>query len=242
MPNEEDAIFLTLAKKATLGDMLSMIVHQWKQPLSVISVLNTGMDLQLELGNFDKEKFLAYNTKIKEQIDYMSETIDDFRNFLSEDTKKNILDVRTCIKKALKFTAIALIQNDIIFEVNFHTDKCEVFGFNNDITQILIVFISNAKDKFSLGNIENKKITIDVNENDTDLLISVTDNGGVIDENIVNEILTEHFTTKKEHSGNGIGLFIARKIATEHLNAKLLVKNSNEQNSVIFTLSIPYEG
>jgi signal transduction histidine kinase len=239
MSNEQDAIFRTLTKKATLGDMISMIAHQWKQPLSVISVLNTGMDLQLELDNFDKQKFLSYNSQIKEQIDYMSETINDFRNFLQEDSKKNILDIKVCIQKALKFTAIALTKNDILFEVNFYTDKCKFLGFNNDVTQILIVFISNAKDKLSLLALETKKITIDVNEENENLLISVKDNGGIIDESIINDIFIEHFTTKKEPNGNGIGLYIANKIAKEHLHGKIWVENNKEENSVTFTLSIP---
>jgi len=238
MPHEESAI-LSLTKKATMGDMLSMILHQWKQPLSIISILNTSMDFQLECDKFDKERFLAYNTKIKEQIDYMSETMYDFKDFLLEDKEKRIINIKTCIERAIKFTTIALKKNEIEYTMNYHTLKSEIWGFNNDISQILIIFILNAKDKLSLLSIDTKKITIDVEEDNENLLICVKDNGGLIDEAILDMIFDESFTTKDEKNGNGLGLYIARRIAKERLNGQIFVENNEEENSVIFTLSIP---
>lgn len=237
-----ESSILSLTKKATMGDMLSMILHQWKQPLSIISVLNTSMDFQLECDTFDKEKFLAYNTKIKEQIEYMSETMYDFKDFLLEDKEKRVINIKTCIERAIRFTVIALNKNEIEYEINYNTFKSEIFGFNNDISQILIIFILNAKDKLSLLCIEKKKITIDVNDDNENLLIHVKDNGTLIDEEILDSIFDENFTTKEDKNGNGLGLYIAKKITQDRLNGHIFVENNKEENSVIFTLSIPCSG
>lgn len=235
--NNED--FATLSSKALLGDMLSMIVHQWKQPLSVINILSTNMDFQLEIDNFDKEKFLTWNKQLQEQIRYMNETIDDFRDFLDTKKEKNKINVTHCIERAKRFTNIILIKNEITLEVYYHTTNLEILAFHNDICQILMILISNAKDKFVLLELESKKITIEVSENNEGLLVTVKDNGGVINEEILESIFQENFTTKEEKRGNGLGLFIASKIIKEHLQGKIWVENLYDENSVQFCLLIP---
>jgi len=235
--NDDD--FAILSSKALLGDMLSMIVHQWKQPLSIINILSTNMDFQLEMDNFDKERFLTWNKQLQEQIKYMSETIDDFRDFSGTKKEKNRINVTNCIERAIRFTNIILIKNEISLEVYYHTKNLEILAFHNDICQILIILISNAKDKFLLVDLESKKITIEVSENDLGLLIAVKDNGGVIDQEILTNIFQENFTTKEDKKGNGLGLFIASKIIKDHLQGKIWVENLYTENSVQFCLLVP---
>lgn len=239
MSNNDNEILLALTKKATMGDMLGMIVHQWKQPLSMISILSTNMDLQLELNNFNQDKFLTYNKQIKEQIDYMSEIIDDFKNFFSEDRVKNTVNIKTCIEKAIKFTKIALEKSDINFIVDISSEYFNILAYNNDVCQILIILITNAKEKLSKLSIQNKTIILSLFEKDSNLIISVSDNGGHIDENIIHSIFDENFTTKIDKAGNGLGLYIAKKITTEHLHGEIFVQNENDKSKVSFILSIP---
>ncbi|MDX9742941.1 MAG: HAMP domain-containing sensor histidine kinase [Arcobacteraceae bacterium] len=235
--NDDD--FAILSSKALLGDMLSMIVHQWKQPLSIINILSTNMDFQLEMNNFDKERFLTWNKQLQEQIQYMSETIDDFRDFSDIKKEKNRINVQNCIQRAIRFTNIILTKNEISLEVYYHTKDLEILAFHNDICQILIILISNAKDKFLLLDLESKKIIIEVSENDLGLLITVKDNGGIINEEILKNIFQENFTTKEDKRGNGLGLFIANKIIKEHLDGKIWVENLCDENSVRFCLLVP---
>jgi C4-dicarboxylate-specific signal transduction histidine kinase len=168
----------------------------------------------------------------------MSETIDDFRDFSGTKKEKNRINVTNCIERAIRFTNIILIKNEISLEVCYHTTNLEILAFHNDICQILIILISNAKDKFLLVDLESKKITIEVSENDLGLLIAVKDNGGVIDEEILTNIFQENFTTKEDKKGNGLGLFIASKIIKDHLQGKIWVENLYAENSVQFCLLI----
>lgn len=237
-----DNEFSILSNKALFGDMLSMIVHQWKQPLSVLSILSTNMDLQLEIDNFDKEKFLFWNQQIQEQIQYMNETIDDFKDFSNSKKEKQQVNLQNCIERASKFTKIPLAKNDIVLEIYYNTKNLELLAFHNDISQILIILISNAKDKLSILPLESKNIIIEVSEDETNLIITVSDNGTFIDESIITNIFQKSFTTKENKEGNGLGLYIANKIITEHLNGKIYVKNlyNKEQvENVRFYLVIP---
>jgi len=197
------------------------------------------MDFQLEMDNFDKEKFLTWNKQLQEQIRYMNETIDDFRDFSDSKKEKNNINVKNCIERAIRFTNIILIKNEITLDVYYHTANLEILAFHNDICQILIILISNAKDKFLPSELEAKKISIDVSEDKLGLLITVKDNGGVIDKEILENIFQENFTTKEEKRGNGLGLFIASKIIKEHLQGKIWVENLYDESSVRFCLLIP---
>jgi signal transduction histidine kinase len=235
--NDEE--FSILSNKALLGDMLSIIVHQWKQPLSVLSILSTNMDLQLEIDNFDKERFIFWNQQIQEQIQYMSETIDDFRDFSNSKKEKQQINLKNCIERASRFTKIPLAKNDITLEIYYHATNLQVLAFHNDICQILIILISNAKDKLSLLPLEPKKIVIEVSEDEANFTITVSDNGSFIDETIMQNIFQKNFTTKENKVGNGLGLFIAKRIITEHLNGKINVKNLYNEGQVRFYLIIP---
>jgi len=238
--NDEE--FSILSNKALLGDMLSMIVHQWKQPLSVLSILSTNMEFQLEIDNFDNEKFLFWNNQIREQVEYMSETIDDFKDFSNSKKEKQQVNVQNCIERASRFTNIPLAKNDITLETYYNAKNLQILAFHNDICQILIILISNAKDKLSLLFLESKKIIIEASEDETNLIITVSDNGTFIDESIINNIFQKSFTTQENKEGSGLGLYIANKIITEHLNGKIYVENlyNKEQiENVRFYLVIP---
>jgi len=242
LEKKQEALLLLQAKKAAMGEMVSMITHQWKQPLSFISILNTGMDFQLSLDQFDKEKFLEYNTQIKEQIDYMSETIDDFKEYFSPKKEKKIFNAKDCVTRAIKFTQASLKKNNITLEVSYLDDgDYTILSFNHDVCQVLMNIINNAKDQFiSLNNEEmDKKISLCIFHDSKNIIFELKNNGGVIPEEILEFIFQSNFTTKEDFGGSGIGLYIVEKIITEHLEGSIEVINIKEENSVLFKIKIP---
>lgn len=245
LEKKQEALLLAQAKNAAMGEMVSMITHQWKQPLSVISIINSSMEFYFELGQLDKEKFLEYNTQIEEQVQYMSETIDDFKEYFNPDKVKQLFNVKDCVTRAIKFTQAALKKNEIIMEVSYLDDgDYTILSFSHDVCQVLMNIINNAKDELSrLPEEMMRKISLYIYHDKEDIIFEIKNNGGLIPQEILEFIFQSNFTTKKDIGGSGIGLYIVEKIVKEHLGGSIEVKNIKEENSVLFTMKVPvYKG
>ncbi len=238
---KQEALILAQAKKAAMGEMVSMITHQWKQPLSVISILNTTMDFSLKEGDFDKENFLNYNIQIKEQIDYMAETIDDFKDYFKDDHIKQIVNVQNCIDKAIKFTSAALKKHDIKLQLNYLDDgDYRILAFRNDVCQTLMNIINNAKDALSeIKDQRVKKISLNVYHQDSKVVFKIENNGGMIPLEVLSSIFDQTYSTKLASGGSGIGLYIVEKIVKEHLGGTVEVSNIEEKDGVAFIIKVP---
>lgn len=242
LEKKQEALLLAQAKKAAMGEMVSMITHQWKQPLSLISILNTSMEFQLDINEFDKEKFVHFNKQIKEQIDYMSETIDDFKEYFNPNRQKQISNVKDCVVRAIKFTEAALKKNSIVLEVIYLNDGADytILSFSHDVCQVLMNIINNAKDELSkIHDDYEKKISLLIYHEQENIVFEIKNNGGVIADEVLEFIFQSNFTTKGEIGGSGIGLYIVEKIVKEHLDGSIKVQNIKEENSVLFTIKVP---
>lgn len=237
---KQEAMILSQSKSAAMGEMLEMITHQWKQPLAVIGATNSLMTAEISFDEYDKEKFSGYLSDINEQLQYMTETADDFKSFLDENKKGVQLNVKNCISRAIRFTSGSLRNSDIKIDLKFENDEDEYtsFGFKNDICQILITIINNAKDAL-INKKENKRIDISIYKKNSNIILAIKNNGGIINENIISSIFNQSFTTKTEKNGSGLGLYIARKIACDHLNGDIYIKNLEKEDAVVFYLEVP---
>ncbi len=245
LEKKQEALLLAQAKNAAMGEMVSMITHQWKQPLSVISIVNSSMEFYFDLGQLDKEKFLEYSKQIEEQVQYMSETIDDFKEYFNPDKVKQLFNVKDCVTRAIKFTQAALKKNEIIMEVSYLDDgDYTILSFSHDVCQVLMNIINNAKDELSrLPEEMMRKISLHIYHDKEDIIFEIKNNGGLIPEEVLEFIFQSNFTTKKDMGGSGIGLYIVEKIVKEHLGGSIEVKNIKEENSVLFTMKVPvYKG
>jgi len=241
LEKKQEALLLAQAKNAAMGEMVSMITHQWKQPLSVISIVNSSMAFALEIDQFHKEKFIEYNTQIGDQIGYMSETIDDFKEYFDPQRIKQKFNVKDCVARAIKFTKAGLTKNDIVLEVSYLNDgDYTILSFNHDVCQVLMNIINNAKDELSrLPEETVRKISLHTYHDNEDIVFEIKNNGGLIPGEILEFIFQSNFTTKKDFGGSGIGLYIVEKIVKEHLGGSIEVTNIIEENSVLFTMKVP---
>ena len=213
------------SKLASMGEMIGNIAHQWRQPLSIISTASTGLMFQIEYGmELHNENVLETLNKINDNAQYLSKTIDDFRNFIKHDNPKenfklsDIIDkTLTLVKPALKDKHIKLITNE--------TPDCILDGYPNEVIQSLINIINNAKDVI-LERGKEKLIFLTSNFVDGDrICIEITDCGGGIPQEIVDKIFEPYFTTKHQAQGTGIGLYMTRQIIVDHNNGKIEVEN-----------------
>ena len=230
----KDRLLENQAKLAALGEMLGNIAHQWRHPITRLSLIIQNLKSLHENKKLTHEQFLKYYKSSLEQIDYMSDTIEDFRNFYKEDKEKKLFDPSLAIENAYKIINASIKHEGIQLSIN-KKDKFKVLGYQNQFSQVILNILQNAKDAFEEKNINNPFVTITLYTKNGKNIIDIEDNAGGIKTGIIDTIFDAYVTTKK-NNGTGIGLYMSRTIIEENFNGRLYAKNY--KNGSIFTVEL----
>jgi len=227
---------------ADMGQMINAIAHQWRQPLNNIRLVMQMLDDMDSGEDYGKTREELYEQHF-ELVDYMSKTIDDFRNFFSAGKQKQIFSLDYEVARTLRLVQpqlshynIRTIQN-CSYENNPDDPSDMYFGFMSELRQVLLNIINNAKD--ALLSVENdvRRIVINIDKKDNNYYLSIFNNGPAIPEDILKKIFVAYFTTKQEKHGSGIGLYMSRTIIENHFNGTLHAENTPD--GVIFYIIFP---
>jgi PAS domain S-box-containing protein len=231
----KDNFAILQSKQAAMGEMISMIAHQWKQPLSILSMISNTIKLDLDLENEISDKYLYEKCEeISTQVQYLANTIDDFANFLKPHENSLPIFVSDIVKDTLKMIGKSLNNHEI--EVIFNADcKILVNVKHNELVQVLLIILNNAKYNLIENNIKDATITITVKEHDHNVIIDICNNGTSIPEEILSSLGKPYITTKSE-KGTGLGIYISKMILEKHMNGTLTWKNI--PTGTCFSLSI----
>ena len=221
----EKSMFLQ-AKQAALGDMLSTITHQWKQPLNKISIIVQSIVLKLKKKMVDDIIIDKFEMDVLNQIMYMSNTIDDFTNFNHPRGRKNTFDIKDSILKTIELSKNYYFKKDIkiIFD---DLSSFNLNGFSNEISHCILIILQNAN--YALLNSKNKEkiITISSDIIKEKYIVTIENNGEFIPHNIIKEIFKPYFSTKSEKTNTGLGLYIVKNILEKNFNASIEVSNTS---------------
>ena len=223
----EHKLMESQSRLASMGEMIGNIAHQWRQPLSVISTISSGVKVRNEFGILDISTIAEDMDHITQQTQYLSKTIDDFRDFIKNKNKnkKERISVLNTVNKVLSLVNASLTSNDIVLVKDLKEDIL-INGFENQLIQSFINIINNAKDAMlELDKDKDRLLFIESKKIDNDLVLSIKDNAGGIKEDIINRIFEPYFTTKHKSIGTGIGLSLVHQIITEHHDASIKVSN-----------------
>lgn len=220
----KDFLLFQQSKLSTIGELLGNIVHQWRQPLNVITITASGIKMQKELGIIDNKKEIELLEKIMNNINYLCQTVDDFRDFYTPHAPKSNFLISTCIDKCLKIINSQFSNNNV--SIKKEIEDFKINGFENQLMQILINLFNNSIDKFEESEIKDRIIKIKTFHNNSDFFISIMDNAGGINENILTKIFEPYFTTKENKKGTGIGLYMSLQIIQKSFNGIILAKNT----------------
>jgi len=215
--------------------MLANIAHQWRQPLTELSLTTFNMK-KASIGD-KKEDLLIYYNESKNIIKNMSSTIDDFTNFFKPDKEKKHFYLKDSIVEAITILKRITKKENILIKTNF-TDT-QILGITNELSQVIINLIQNSKDAFVYNHIEKRLISIVTTKENNLAIIKFEDNAGGIKNEDFDKIFEPYFTTKHSSSGTGLGLFMSKIICEQAFNGIIEVKNS--KNGVIFLIKIPLE-
>ncbi|MBF0274064.1 MAG: PocR ligand-binding domain-containing protein [Nitrospinae bacterium] len=233
---QKEQLLFQQSKMAAMGEMVAAIAHQWRQPLNLLGLSIQNLEDTYEYGELTQESLSQTVSELMNTIQFMSSTIDDFRNFFKPTNEKVSFILDDLIQQSIKLTKAQLgvhfIELFYVNKVNF--DK-SIIGYPNELKQVLLNLISNAKDAI-IAKGSNFKGVINVTNfiEDSKHIVTIEDNGGGIDENILDRIFEPFFTTKLNQEGTGIGLYMSKMIIEEHMYGKLNVANST--NGAMFTI------
>jgi len=235
---KKDKQLLEQAKLAQMGEMIGNISHQWRQPLSVISTVASGIKMQHSFDTLKKEDIPKNMDIIVNNVEFLSTTIDTFRDFIKEGDITSRIFVEDKIKETINLIQSTLSKSFIklIDETNYDK-KTPVRIPTGTLTQVLINILNNAKDALNNQSDNEKWIKLNVNQIENKVIITIEDNAGGISSNIIEKIFDPYFTTKHKSQGTGLGLYMSYEIVTKHFHGKLYVKNT--QNGAMFTVEIP---
>lgn len=221
---EKDQMLIQQGRLAAMGEMINNIAHQWRQPLNNIGLIVQNIQLSFEMGELASVDVNKQVGNAMEIILHMSRTIDDFRKFFNQDKEKQSFCVQGAIDRVLEFIGPSLRSNSIQVEVKADPNVCAV-GFENEYAQVLLNIMANARDAFVERKISEPKIIIKVSQPKGKSVVTVRDNGGGIAEDVLPKIFDPYFTTKRQATSSGIGLYMSKTIIEKNMGGKLSVKN-----------------
>ena len=232
---EKERMVLLQSKHSAMGEMISMIAHQWRQPLACVSSILSRIKLKNNMNKVDKEFLNTVLDEMNEYIQYMSITIDDFRNFFSIDTKKELLSLPEIVLDVQKLINKSFDSQNINIDIQ-NVELTKRYLYKNEIIQIIINILNNSRDAFVERNIQNPQIKISFSEDDEFQNIFIEDNAKGIDDKIISNIFNPYFSTKSQKNGSGLGLYICKTILEKNNQGTIKVENKND--GAIFNIII----
>jgi len=243
---EKDKLLFEQSKMASLGEMIGNIAHQWRQPLSIISTASTGILVEKEYGLLTDEKLKKNCNSINENAQYLSRTIDDFKNFIKGDRNKKLFNLNDNINTFLNLVEGSIKSHHI--EIIQGIDKdIEIDGYENELIQCFINIFNNAKDalKENVNESGIRMILINVTKKNDKAIIRIKDNAGGIPKSILSKIFEPYFTTKHSSQGTGLGLHMTYKLIVDGMNGTIEASNvryehlGNKYTGAEFIISLP---
>lgn len=233
---EKEQLLVQKSKFIALGEMISNIAHQWRQPLSELSSILMFIKFKYSINALDSETMQRKSQEADRVLEYMSHTIDDFRNFFMPKKEKEEFNLLKEVQLVMNIISSTLDNYNIKIEMNID-ENIKIITYLNEYKQVVLNILSNAKDILIDKNLKNPLIKINVSEDKNYVILNIEDNGGGVLVEPKGKIFEPYFTTKEDSNGTGIGLYMSKIIVEKNMKGKLRVKNIN--NGAQFSIYIP---
>ncbi|QSZ43009.1 PAS domain S-box protein [Sulfurimonas aquatica] len=234
--HKQEEIMLSQSRHAAMGEMIGMIAHQWRQPISTIAMGANNIIVDTALGTINDASLEKFATEILEQTQHLSKTIDDFRDFFKPNKKREDTQFSLVLEEALSIIGSSLVNHnvEVIKEIK---SQLIISTYSRELLQVYINLIKNAKEALLENEIKDAKIFITIREDEQDIITEICDNAGGVEPELLEKIFEPYFTTKDERNGTGLGLYMSQTIVEKHLGGTLSVKNTKE--GACFSVRVP---
>jgi signal transduction histidine kinase len=229
--NKNEKLLIQQSKMAAMGEMIGNIAHQWRQPLNIISSYMMRIENRYYDDALNDDFVDEISEKVNSTLQYMSKTIDDFRNFFKPSKEKVKFNIYKSIQAIVSITLEQLKNNDIKLNIDVEDKAISAYSYENEFKQVIINIVNNAKDAIlkrrESKEIDNGSIDIKVYQEDEYAVVKIEDNGGGIPGDIIDKVFDPYFTTKFEAQGTGLGLYMSKTIIEKNMGGLLTVSNSD---------------
>ncbi len=224
---QKDAVMFQQARLAQMGEMISNIAHQWRQPIAMVSAMIQNIHFKYQLGKLEADFFNKNIDDSKRLLKQMSQTITDFQNFFQPNKLKEEFYIEDSISNTIDLLNHSMEKADIQIVRSARSDLEPLLGYPNEFAQTLLNLFSNAKDVLVENNTaDNRFIHIETTSTDRSVIITIHDNAGGIPEEIIDKVFNPYFTTKEQGKGTGIGLYMSKQIIEKNMDGTLTVQNN----------------
>jgi len=231
----KDELLAKQSRFAALGEMISMIAHQWRQPLTGMGMSINNLLLDIDIGDTDDKRSKETLELVNKQITYLSSTIDDFKNFFKPNSTQEKVNIKTLVHESCMIIDSSIKNQGIDIKVDI-PEHLHIITKKNDVTQILLNLVKNAMDAYKEKKTDKNSVEISVNEFSGFVEIIVKDYAGGIPKEIIEKIFDPYFSTKNKKNGTGLGLYMSKMIVEDHLQGELSVKT--EELSTEFRIKL----
>ncbi|NWF67139.1 MAG: PAS domain S-box protein [Campylobacterales bacterium] len=245
---EQEQILIQNSKLIALGEMLGAIAHQWRQPLNVIALISGSIQEILKDGFSESslQQIELNLEKINQETQYLSATIDNFRNFFRQDMEKTLFNLKDMIENSINLIYAQFKSFNISINFYYDCQNCTFMSFKHEFQQVLLNILQNSKDSIAIKKDIDKDfiglINISVVELKNKVSIKIEDNGSGIEDKFKNKIFEPYFTTKFQTRGTGLGLYITKIIIENHLKGSIcLLENHNQLGGATFLIELNKE-
>lgn len=235
---KKDTMLIMQSRHAAMGEMISMIAHQWRQPLASISTISGTLNMQIMLGQYDQNHFTEKLNLISDIAVDLSDTMNDFRNFFKEDKTKQLTTWKELIEGSLGIIKPMLIAKNIHISLTYGKNNA-FMTYPHEITQVILNILKNAEDILIENSIERPQIWIRTSYQNGQASLEIEDNGGGIPPELIDRVFDPYFSTKFDTDGTGIGLYMSKIIIEQHGDGTLTVINT--PHGACFRILLPIE-
>ena len=232
----KDKILIHQSKMATMGEMIGVIAHQLKQPLNILSLYCNDVKDSYNFNEIDDKFIEDFSKNTKEQIKFLSQTIDDFRDFFNPNKQKREFEIKKAINKSLNLLGNQFDVNKV--KLNLEVEDEKVFGIETELEQVILNIINNSIDAFKDRNIEDREINISVLTKQNYTILIMEDNAGGVKEENLEKLFDPYYTTKS--TGTGTGLYMVKLVIKNSFGGDLKINNSSK--GLRYIIALPQKG
>ncbi|HEY4745894.1 MAG TPA: ATP-binding protein, partial [Desulfuromonadaceae bacterium] len=220
----KDQLLIQQSRQAAMGEMINSIAHQWRQPLNNVGLIVQNLLFSFESGTLTQEEMKAEVAMTMETIQFMSRTIDDFRNFFRQDKQKRTFVIADILNLTIDFVSAGFRNSNITVNLEV-IDHISAHGYPNEYSQVLLNILNNAKDVLTERRVDEPYISVRLFSDDGRAIVAISDNGGGIAEDVLSRIFDPYFSTKEPGKGTGIGLYMSKVIIEQNMGGSLSAHN-----------------
>jgi PAS domain S-box-containing protein len=235
---QHESFLIQQSKLAEIGDMINAIAHQWNEPLVEMSAIVQDLELQYKLFDITDNDMKVFVKDAMIQIQYMSKTLKDFRDFLKPSAKKSNFYIRDAFKEVLNIVERQLKYSYLDFNIKYSETDLVVYGYKNEFMQVLITILNNAKDAILKVKEDNRSFNGEINvivSSKQDIVeILIVDNGSGINDKDRKYLFDPYYSTKEK--GNGLGLYMSRTLIEDKMNGKIYFKDTKDFTTLVIEL------